>query len=62
MANPQNEELSRRGFDMFNTGDTSAAAEITAADAVGHDPAQPEEQHDQPEARPRGRERGREPS
>ena len=45
MANPQNEELSRRGFDMFNTGDTSAAAEITAADAVGHDPAQPEEQH-----------------
>jgi steroid delta-isomerase-like uncharacterized protein len=42
MANQQNEEIARRGFEMFNTGDTSGAAEITADDAVNHDPAQPE--------------------
>jgi steroid delta-isomerase-like uncharacterized protein len=45
MANAQNEEIVRRGFDMFNTGDTSGAAEITAADAIGHDPAMPEDSH-----------------
>jgi len=43
MSNAQNEEIARRGFEMFTTGDTSAAAEIIAEDAVAHDPAQPEE-------------------
>jgi steroid delta-isomerase-like uncharacterized protein len=45
MANQQNEEIARRGFEMFNTGDTSGADEITSPDAVGHDPALPEETH-----------------
>lgn len=43
MANEQNEQVVRRTFDAFDTGDTSAAAELIAADAVAHDPAQPEE-------------------
>jgi len=43
MANEQNEQIVRRGFEMFNTGDTSGATEITAPDAVSHDPAQPED-------------------
>jgi steroid delta-isomerase-like uncharacterized protein len=45
MANEQNEAVARRGFDAFNTGDLSLVDEITAADAVNHDPAQPEEAH-----------------
>src|SRR5438105_299978 len=45
MANQQNEQIVRQGFEMFNTGDTSAAADITAEDAVSHDPAQPEDAH-----------------
>ena len=43
MANQQNEEIARRGFEVFNTGDFSYIDEITAEDAVNHDPAQPEE-------------------
>jgi steroid delta-isomerase-like uncharacterized protein len=45
MSNEQNEAVVRRTFDAFNTGDVSAADEIIAADAVAHDPAQPEEAH-----------------
>jgi steroid delta-isomerase-like uncharacterized protein len=45
MANPQNEEISRRGFDAFNTGDVSSVAEYIAEGAAGHDPAQPEDTH-----------------
>ena len=45
MANEQNEAVVRRTFDAFNTGDTSAAEELIAADGVAHDPAQPEEAH-----------------
>jgi steroid delta-isomerase-like uncharacterized protein len=43
MANEQNEAVVRRTFEAFSTGDTSAAEELIAADAVAHDPAQPEE-------------------
>jgi steroid delta-isomerase-like uncharacterized protein len=43
MANEQNEQVVRRTFDAFSTGDTSAVEELIAADAVAHDPAQPEE-------------------
>ena len=43
MGNQQNEQISRAAFEMFNTGDTSAAADIIAEGAVGHDPALPEE-------------------
>ena len=43
MPNEQNEAIARRGFDMFNSGDTSAAGEIVAEGAVNHDPALPEE-------------------
>jgi steroid delta-isomerase-like uncharacterized protein len=43
MANQQNEEIARRAFEMFNSGDTSGAAEIIADGAVSHDPALPEE-------------------
>jgi steroid delta-isomerase-like uncharacterized protein len=43
MANEQNEAVARRGFDAFNTGDLSIVDEMTAADAVNHDPAQPDE-------------------
>jgi steroid delta-isomerase-like uncharacterized protein len=45
MSNEQNEAIVRRTFDAFNSGDTSAADEMIAADAVAHDPAQPEEAH-----------------
>lgn len=45
MANPQNEEIARRGFDAFNTGDVSDVAEYIADGAVAHDPAQPEDSH-----------------
>jgi steroid delta-isomerase-like uncharacterized protein len=45
MANEQNEAVVRRTFDAFNSGDTSTADELIAADAVNHDPAQPEEGH-----------------
>ena len=43
MSNEQNEAVVRRTFDAFNSGDTSPAEELIAADAVAHDPAQPEE-------------------
>jgi steroid delta-isomerase-like uncharacterized protein len=43
MANEQNEAVARRGFEPFNTGDTSIADEIVAEGAVSHDPAMPEE-------------------
>jgi steroid delta-isomerase-like uncharacterized protein len=43
MSNEQNETVVRRTFDAFNTGDTSPAEELIAADAVAHDPSQPEE-------------------
>jgi steroid delta-isomerase-like uncharacterized protein len=42
MGNEQNEAVARRGFDAFNTGDLSIVDEITAQDAVSHDPAMPE--------------------
>ena len=44
MANDQNEAIVRRSFEAFNTGDLSIADEVIAADGVGHDPAQPEDQ------------------
>jgi steroid delta-isomerase-like uncharacterized protein len=43
MSNEQNEAIARRGFEAFNTGDLSIVDEMTADDAVNHDPAQPEE-------------------
>jgi steroid delta-isomerase-like uncharacterized protein len=43
MANEQNEQVARRGFDAFNTGDMSIVDEMTAENAVNHDPAQPDE-------------------
>jgi steroid delta-isomerase-like uncharacterized protein len=43
MANEQNEAVVRQTFEAFSSGDTSAAEELIAADAVAHDPAQPEE-------------------
>ena len=43
MANERNEQVSRRGFDVFNSGDMSVVDEITADGAVNHDPATPEE-------------------
>jgi steroid delta-isomerase-like uncharacterized protein len=43
MSNEQNEQVARRGFEAFNTGDMSIVDEITADNAVNHDPAQPEE-------------------
>jgi steroid delta-isomerase-like uncharacterized protein len=42
MANEQNEQVVRRNWDAWN-GDQSAIEETVAADAVGHDPAMPEE-------------------
>jgi steroid delta-isomerase-like uncharacterized protein len=43
MANEQNEAVAKRGFEAFNTGDTSIADEIIAEGARSHDPAMPEE-------------------
>ena len=43
MANQQNEEVARRTFEVFNTGDMSVVDETVADGAVSHDPAQPEE-------------------
>ncbi|MEA2350549.1 MAG: hypothetical protein QOG86_1490 [Thermoleophilaceae bacterium] len=43
MGNEQNEAIARRGFDAFNTGDLSIVDEMTADNAVNHDPAQPDE-------------------
>ena len=43
MSNEQNEQVSKRGFEAFNTGDLSIVDEVTADNAVNHDPAQPEE-------------------
>jgi len=43
MANSANEEVARRAIDVFNTGDMSIVDETTASDAVGHDPANPED-------------------
>ena len=43
MANDQNEQVARRGFDAFNTGDVSIVDEMTADNAVNHDPAMAEE-------------------
>lgn len=45
MANEQNEAVARKGFDAFSSGDLSIVDEITAAGAVGHDPALPEDTH-----------------
>jgi steroid delta-isomerase-like uncharacterized protein len=45
MANEQNEQVAKRGFEAFNTGDLSIIDETTAENAVNHDPAQPEEAH-----------------
>jgi steroid delta-isomerase-like uncharacterized protein len=45
MGNEQNEAVVRRTFEMFSSGDTSGAEEVIAADAVNHDPAQPEDTH-----------------
>lgn len=45
MGNEQNEAVAKRGFEAFNTGDMSIVDEITAPDAVGHDPALPEDTH-----------------
>lgn len=42
MANEQNEAIAKRGFEAFNTGDLSIVDEITAEDAIGHDPAMPD--------------------
>ena len=42
MANEQNEAVARRGFEVFNTGDTSQADEFVAEDARNHDPAMPD--------------------
>ena len=44
MPNAANEEIARRAIDVFNTGDMSEVDALTAPDAVGHDPAQPEDQ------------------
>ena len=43
MANAANEAIARKGFEAFNTGDLSLVDEISAPDAVGHDPANPED-------------------
>lgn len=43
MANPGNEEIARKALDAFNTGDVAIFDEIVAADAVGHDPANPDD-------------------
>ena len=43
MANEQNEAVSKRGFEAFNTGDVSIADEIVAEGAPAHDAAMPEE-------------------
>jgi steroid delta-isomerase-like uncharacterized protein len=43
MANEQNEQIARRGFDAFSTGDLSIVDQVTAPGAVNHDPAQPDE-------------------
>src|SRR2546423_14201223 len=45
MANAQNEEIARRGFDAFNTGDVASISEYISENAVAHDPAQPEDSH-----------------
>jgi steroid delta-isomerase-like uncharacterized protein len=42
MANEQNEAVSRKALECFNTGDTSVAGEVIADGAVNHDPAMPE--------------------
>ena len=44
MANEQNEQVVRRNWDAWN-GDLSAIDETMADDAVGHDPAFPEDTH-----------------
>jgi steroid delta-isomerase-like uncharacterized protein len=43
MANEQNEKIAAKGFEAFSSGDLSIVDEITAEDAVAHDPANPEE-------------------
>src|SRR3954465_2537396 len=43
MSNEQHEQGVTRTFDPFTKGDTSSAEDLIAADAVAHDPAQPEE-------------------
>src|SRR2546421_9487118 len=45
MSNEQNEGIARRGFEAFDTGDLSIVDEMTADNAVNHDPAQPDEAH-----------------
>jgi steroid delta-isomerase-like uncharacterized protein len=42
MANEQNEAVSRKALECFNTGDTSVAGEVIADGAVNHDPAMPD--------------------
>ena len=43
MANERNEQISRQTLDAFSTGDMSIVDELTAENAVNHDPATPEE-------------------
>ena len=43
MANAEYEAIARKGIEVFNTGDMSLVDETTAPDAVGHDPANPED-------------------
>jgi steroid delta-isomerase-like uncharacterized protein len=43
MAHSANEAVARKGFEAFNTGDLSIVDDITASNAIGHDPANPED-------------------
>jgi steroid delta-isomerase-like uncharacterized protein len=45
MGNEQNEQVARRGLEVFNSGDLSVVDDIIAPDATSHDPAQPEDAH-----------------
>ena len=43
MANEQNEQVVRKAFEAFSTGDMSLIDESTAEDSVTHDPALPDD-------------------
>jgi len=43
MVNEQNEQVSRRAIEAFNTGDDSIVDEVTAENFVNHDPSTPDE-------------------
>ena len=43
MANEQNEQMVRKAFEAFSTGDMSLIDASTAEDAVTHDPALPDD-------------------